>query len=111
VRDGEHHRAAAPVSAPPAASSEQSSALTSQNDLFARGLALRKQGDGAGALRTYEELIERFPKSPLAENAMAQRMRLLAAGKDARAASEAKRYLSSYPHGFAAGEATLLATQ
>jgi hypothetical protein len=89
---------AAPTVAPP-------SELTQQNDLFAEGVALHRQGDDAGALRAYQSLIARFPGSPLAENALVERMRLLASRHDGRARGEAERYLSRYPHGFAQKEA------
>ena len=67
------------------------SALTRQNDLFAEGVALRRQGDVGGALRAYQELITRFPSSPLAENAMVERMRLLSTNQRVRAKEEARR--------------------
>jgi TolA-binding protein len=92
-------------SARPAA--ERLSALAPQNDLFAEGIARRRQGDVSGALRVYQELLTRFPNGPLAENAMVERMRLLAGS--AEASVEAKRYLARYPHGFGAAEAERLA--
>ncbi len=84
------------------------SSLGQVNDLFEEAVALRRRGDVNGALRAYRELIARYPASPLAENAMAERMRVLAARGDTRASAEAKRYLSRYPGGFAAGEAKRL---
>ncbi len=84
------------------------SPLTAQNDLFAEGVALRRQGDVRGALRAYQDLITRFPKSPLAENAMVERMRLMAKSHDSRAVDEARRYLARYPSGFAVLEARQL---
>ncbi len=88
---------------------ERASALAPQNDLFAEGTARSRQGDTGGALRAYQELISRFPNSPLAENGMVARMRLLAGFADGRA--EAKRYLNRYPHGFAIDEATKLSAE
>lgn len=96
-------RAAAPV---PVHEPERSSALTPQNDLFAEGVARSRQGDTGGALRSYSELMSRFPSSPLAENAMVQRMRLLAGSAEGRA--EARRYVARYPRGFAVEEANKL---
>ena len=87
---------------------DPSSGLTEVNDLFAEGLALRRQGDSEGALRTYQSLIVRFPTSPLAENALVERMRVLAGKRDPRARREAELYLTRYPRGFAANEARLL---
>lgn len=98
--------APAPAEAPaPPGVAEHDSSLTLQNDLFAQGVALRRQGDVSGALRTYAALIGRFPSSPLAENAMVERLRILASLRDASAQEEAKRYLARYPHGFAVAEA------
>jgi hypothetical protein len=92
----------------PAASTEteRASALTAQNDLFAEGVARGRQGDTSGALRVYQELVTRFPSSALAENAMVERMRLLAATPAGPA--EARRYLARYPRGFAIAEAKKL---
>jgi ferric-dicitrate binding protein FerR (iron transport regulator) len=88
---------------------ERTSALARQNDLFAEGVAKRRQGDVSGALRAYDDLIKRFPSSPLAQNAAVERMRLLAAEGDPRAAVEARRYVARYPNGFALEEARQLA--
>lgn len=87
------------------------SRLARANDLFAEGVALRRQGDANGALRAYQEVMTRFPTSPLAENALVERMRLLANVSSARARSEAQRYLARYPGGFAAEEARQLAAK
>jgi len=81
--------------------------LSRQNDLFAEAVALRRQGDVNGALRRYQELISQYPSSPLAQNAMVERMRLAASGPGGR--EEARRYLARYPKGFAVGEARRLA--
>jgi len=105
-RPGASRPDARPASAAPITEAERASALTAANDLFAEGVARGRQGDSSGALRTYQELITRFPSSPLAENAMVARMRLLASTPEGP--SEAKRYLARYPRGFAAGEATKL---
>jgi hypothetical protein len=88
---------------------ERASALAAPNDLFAEGVARRRQGDVSGALRAYQELLTRFPRSALAENALVERMRLLASAGDR--AAEAKRYLARYPSGFAAKEAQKIAAE
>ncbi|HET7539100.1 MAG TPA: FecR domain-containing protein [Polyangiaceae bacterium] len=85
---------------------ERTSGLAAPNDLFALGVARARQGDTAAALRAYQDLMTRFPRSPLAENAQVERMRLLAESADG--AAEAKRYLTRYPHGFATSEAKKL---
>jgi ferric-dicitrate binding protein FerR (iron transport regulator) len=102
-------RALRPVLSPSASPPEPTS-LGEQNDLFEAGVALHRRGDSAGALRVYAELIMRFPSSPLAENALAARMRILASGRDPGARIEAERYLARYPNGFAAQEARRVAT-
>jgi len=91
------------------AEAERTSGLTAQNDLFAAGVARGRRGDTSGALRAYQELINRFPSSALAENAMVERMRLLA--HTPTGALEASRYLSRYPRGFAVREAKKLVTE
>ena len=89
--------------------SERESALAAPNDLFAEGVARRRQGDISGALRAYRTLLRRFPNSPLAENALVERMRLLTGSAEARV--EANRYLARYPQGFAVTEAQRVVTQ
>lgn len=91
------------------AEAERASALTVQNDLFAEGVARGRRGDTSGALGVYQELINRFPGSALAENAMVERMRLLS--KSPTGALEASRYLARYPHGFAVREAKQLVAE
>jgi hypothetical protein len=112
ARVGREPPPAPAVAAPSAAAGrvtlESPSGLGRQNDSFAQAVALRRRGDTAGALRAYQELIARFPSSPLAENAMVERMRLLAATPGNRARDEAQRYLSRYPNGFAVEEARRL---
>jgi outer membrane protein assembly factor BamD (BamD/ComL family) len=83
--------------------------LAQQNDLFAEGIALHRQGDVAGALRVFQSLVARYPASPLAENAFVERMRLLSSSHDPRARAEAERYIARYPRGFAVKEANRLA--
>jgi hypothetical protein len=96
-------------SARPSAAPETASALSLQNNLFAQGVAANRRGDAAAALRAFQDLIARYPNSPLLENALAQRMRILASSQDARAKQEARRYLSRYPRGFASKEAERIA--
>ena len=101
----------APVSGEPERTLERASALAAPNDLFAEGVARRRQGDVNGALRAYQELLNRFPRSALAENALVERMRILASVGDSAKRAEAKRYLARYPGGFAAKEAQQLAAE
>jgi hypothetical protein len=92
-----------PGSAAPSARAD--AALKRQNDRFGEAIALAQRGDTAGALRAHEELRRSFPGSPLAENALVERMRLLLPAAPERAREEARRYLLQYPHGFAVEEA------
>ena len=108
---GSSHVANNTTSRPLPNAAEESSALTRQNDLFAEGVALRRQGDVGAALRAYQELIARFPTSPLAENAMVERIRLLSARHDPRARAEAAAYLKRYPRGFAVNEVRQLTVE
>jgi outer membrane protein assembly factor BamD (BamD/ComL family) len=71
--------------------------------LFAEAVALRRSGNVSEALRAFEQLIVRFPRAPLAENALVERMRLLGGTRQGNA--EARRYLRLYPKGFAIAEA------
>lgn len=96
------------VASPPAPSRVTAEVpLSRQNDLFAEAVALRRRGDVSGALHSYQELISQFPSSPLAQNALVERMRLLASAPSGR--EEARRYLARYPKGFAVEEARRLA--
>jgi ferric-dicitrate binding protein FerR (iron transport regulator) len=86
----------------------RNSHLLEQNDLFASGVAARRAGNTQAALSAYGDLLARFPNSPLAENAMVERMRLLKKSDPAQAALEAQRYLSRFPNGFAHNEASAI---
>jgi TolA-binding protein len=77
--------------------------------LFAEALRAKQRGDGAAALALYAEFLREFPDSPLAENALVQRMRLLGERDRGLAQAEAQRYLQRYPRGFAEHEARELA--
>ena len=105
------HGSAQTTPSAPSGEAERASALAAPNDLFAEGVAKRRQGDVSGALRAYRELLTRFPRSALAENALVERMRLLASTGDSAKATEARRYLARYPGGFAVKEAQRLAAE
>jgi hypothetical protein len=106
--------AAAPASAALASSraedkgggaSLESSTLADQNDLFGEGLAHKRRGDVKRALVSFDRFLDEYPTSALAESAMVERMRLFRSSRSPRAAQAAKRYLATYPNGFAQGEA------
>jgi outer membrane protein assembly factor BamD (BamD/ComL family) len=80
------------------------SSLNEQNDVYAAATAARQQGEAARALALYDRLLERFPRSPLAESAGVERIRLLKRLSPQRAQSEARRHLARYPKGYASTE-------
>jgi len=88
-----------------APSSQPSSNLGEQNDLFAAAVAARRTGDTNRALSKLAELTARFPASAFAEAAAAERFRALAHQSNGAAASAAREYLAKYPQGFARSEA------
>jgi hypothetical protein len=94
--------ALAPAVSPSHAAKTPASDLASQNDLFAEGIAKKRNGDREGAIASFDRLLSKWPGSPLAENAAAERMRL---ANGARAVTYAKAYLARFPNGFAAKEA------
>ncbi len=79
--------------------------LSAQNAIFAEAAAARRRGDITTAIARYERLTERYPSSPLAENADVERMRLIGASDPRRGADAARAYLARYPRGFARAEA------
>ncbi len=81
------------------------STLAEQNDLFSEGLVQKRRGDVPKALATFERFLIEYPASALTESAAVERMRLLRATASSFAAGAAKRYLATYPHGFAHAEA------
>jgi hypothetical protein len=88
------------------------SQLAEQNDLYARAAAARRDGHRDLAVAALEQLLARHPSGPLAEDAHAERMELLAPVDLARAAEEARAYVARYPSGFARAEAeAILAKQ
>ncbi len=94
--------------AAPGEPAPETSSLAAQNDLFAQAAALKRQGDGAGAIALFEHLMEAWPGGPLAESAEVERMKLLAARSATDGAAAARAYLSHYPKGFARAEAAAL---
>jgi len=81
------------------------STLARQNNLFADAMTAKRAGDTHGALVALDELLKKYPGSPLAESAEAERLRLLRDVDPVRAQGVARAYLRRYPHGFARVEA------
>jgi hypothetical protein len=93
---------AAEASAP----SAESGTLAEENRLFQAGLTARNAGDSAGAADAFSGLLARYPRSVLREQALAEQFRALErAGRSSAAAVAARRYLASYPNGFARADA------
>lgn len=107
--------APAGVTARPLASASAAtpaSSLAEQNRLLSGALDARRRGDPRKALALADELLARFPTSPLAQAARVERFRALSeSGQRAAAAREARAYLADYPQGFARGEAEKLSNE
>ncbi|HEX7451554.1 MAG TPA: FecR domain-containing protein, partial [Polyangiaceae bacterium] len=88
---------------------KEASSIAQQNELFAQATAARQQGDSARAVSAFEQLILRYPSSPLAESAAVQRMILQAGMNPAAGRSAARQYLVRYPQGYAKNDAEKLA--
>lgn len=96
----------------PAARARSSDALAQQNRILQAALGARSRGEDKVALRLLDELLTRYPKSPLAESARVERFRALRRlGRDAEATREARRYLAEHGEGFARDEARDVALQ
>jgi ferric-dicitrate binding protein FerR (iron transport regulator) len=89
----------------PNGNSSGSTALAAENALFGEAVAARRRGDSRAAVAAYEQLLRLHATSPLAEDASAERMRLLAGLGDSRALEAASSYLARFPNGFARDEA------
>jgi ferric-dicitrate binding protein FerR (iron transport regulator) len=85
-----------------------SSDLADQNDLFAQGTRAWRRGDGAVAVAAFDQLLARYPTSPLVESAMIERMRVLRVTAPERASQSARDYIARYPSGFGVPEAEAL---
>jgi hypothetical protein len=94
-------------SAPQPSAAVGSSTLATENELLAEAMRLRREHEGQRALARLRELLDRHPRSPLAETARVERLRALddlGATNDLR--REAERYLADYPNGYARPEAS-----
>lgn len=95
----------------PPSQGSTASDLTAQNALYAEATAARRRGDSGAAVDAYDRFVARHPTSALAESALVERMRLLAASDPRRGADAARAYLARYPRGFARAEAIELASR
>ena len=90
----------------PKIASTDPSVLAEQNRLFAAAASARRRGDDRSALTSLNQLLTRFPDSPLAPEARVERFRTLKRmGDDQEAAREARRYLLEQRNGAAQDEA------
>ncbi len=94
----------APEAAPPTPPLTRSE-LAAQNDMFASAVRAKRRGQGSQAVRIFERFGQKYPASPLAESAAAQRMKVLALIDVVAASRAATDYLARYPSGFARVEA------
>jgi len=89
---------------------ESPSTLGEENRLFGEAVAAAHSGEIEGALRGFDQLLSKYPGSPLSQTALVRRFRLLAkSGRTAEAVADARRYLEAYPTGFAVREAEAVA--
>jgi hypothetical protein len=102
-------RAVTSRSTAPGGSRPGDGTLAEENRLFQLGLSARNAGDAAGAAEAFATLLARYPRSVLAEQALAERFRALErAGRLSSAIVSARRYLAQYPRGFARPDAERL---
>jgi TolA-binding protein len=88
------------------------STLAAENALVQRALTASRQGDDTRAVALFDDLIARYPHSPLEPNAEVERFRALQRlGKVAQAAKQARRYLGEHPDGMGSDEARRVAVE
>ena len=86
--------------------SHERSSLAEENRLFEQALRKASNGERDAALADLERFQREHPGSPLAQSVRVEHFKLLRdSGQRARAAVEARRYLSDYPNGFARDDA------
>jgi hypothetical protein len=88
----------------------ESGTLREENTLYQAALSARNSGDPVSAADAFALLLARYPRSVLREQALAGQFRALdRAGRSSAATVAARRYLSSYPNGFARADAERIA--
>jgi hypothetical protein len=106
------HRGRAQARAAAHDDSASASTLGEENRLLTSAIAAAKGGNYGDAVDTLDDLLRRFPTSPVAPEAHVQRFRILEqSGNGAAAAREARTYLALYPEGSAREEAKRLAVE
>jgi len=81
--------------------------LARQNELYLQALTLQRAGEVGAAVKKLEAVLA-DPKSPLAETALAQKMKWLSATDRSAARDVAREYLQRYPMGFGRADAETL---
>ncbi|MEP7052042.1 MAG: hypothetical protein ABJB12_16875 [Pseudomonadota bacterium] len=85
------------------------STLAAENGLFQDAVNNAHAGHAEQALRGFEQLLQSYPRSPLAQTALVRKFRVLSgAGRINEARTEARRYLQLYPTGFGQREAEIV---
>lgn len=98
-----------PSEPPPSIGPREASSLAVENGLLSEAMTLRRTHQTERSVALLDELIAKYPGSPLGETACVERLRALAdLGATARLAREAEGYLARYPDGFARREARQL---
>ncbi|HEY3234485.1 MAG TPA: tetratricopeptide repeat protein [Polyangiaceae bacterium] len=94
----------------PAPSSAATSTLALENQLFSQAMLARRQRREDAALELLRELLAKYPRSVLAQEAQVEEFRALERqGRRGAATELARSYISRYPNGFAVEEARRLA--
>jgi len=110
---GAHERAHRVTPAPRAVEKNRvvdKGTLEEENRMFQAGLTARNAGDAGGAADAFASLLAHYPRSVLREQALAEQFRAQErAGRGSAAAVAARRYLASYPNGFARADAERIA--
>lgn len=110
AKEDKPHASAAPSPAAPKLAATDPSALAEQNRLFSAAATARRNGDDKTALGHLNQLLARYPSSPLAPEARVERFRALERlGQHEEAAREARRYLADQESGPARDEARNIA--
>jgi hypothetical protein len=84
------------------------SELAAQNDLFHAAMRVEERGRTADAIKLLNRYIRKYPDGPNIEDALARRMRLLAATDPWAGSQAAGDYLTRFPGGAYRGEARRL---
>ena len=90
----------------PAATRHLPTSLRKQNQLFRAALDARNAGQDERATQMLNQLLARYPDSPLAQEAKVERLRALQRlGRQEEARAAARSYLAEHQNGFAREEA------